>query len=151
MLVRRVWPARPTAESAYPNLDQLRQMLHLFDAVGADAFGEPAAGVFPPMNVTQDDDNFYVRAEVPGAKAKELSISVNRNRLAISGKREIPRESEKVSHHRKERAEGSFSRTLTLPIEVDSERVEARYSDGILALTLPKAEQAKPRQISVKT
>ena len=56
-----------------------------------------------------------------------------------------------MSHHRRERAEGSFSRTMALPSEVDSERVEARYNDGILTLTLPKAEQAKLRQIVVKT
>jgi hypothetical protein len=74
MLVRRVWPARPTAESAYPNLDQLRQMLHLFDPAGADASGEPAAGVFPPINVTQDDDNFYVRAD-PAPSTRRPSTS----------------------------------------------------------------------------
>jgi len=56
-----------------------------------------------------------------------------------------------VSYHRKERAEGSFNRTVTLPAEVDAERVEARYADGILTLTLPKAEEAKPRQITVRT
>jgi HSP20 family protein len=55
-----------------------------------------------------------------------------------------------VSYHRKERAEGSFNRTITLPTEVDAERVSARYADGILAVTLPKAEEAKPRQIKVK-
>ncbi len=109
------------------------------------------AGVFPPMNVTQDDDNFYVRAEVPGIKANEISISAVRNRISLSGRREIPAEHERVSYHRKERAEGSFNRTVTLPTEVDAQRVEARYADGILTLTLPKAEEAKPRQITVRT
>jgi HSP20 family protein len=116
-----------------------------------DTFGEIGAGVFPPVNITQDNDNFYVRAEVPGLNAKELSISAMRNRLSLSGKREIPKEQDRVSYHRKERAEGTFSRTVTLPAEVDAERVDARYVDGILNLTLPKAEQAKPRQITVKT
>jgi HSP20 family protein len=102
------------------------------------------------MNVTQDDNNFYLRAEVPGIVAKDLSISALRNRVSISGKREIPQENEHVSYHRKERAEGEFSRTVTLPGEVIADRVEARYSDGILALTLPKAEEAKPRQIAVR-
>ena len=67
------------------------------------------------------------------------------------GKREIPRENEHVSYHRKERLEGAFNRTVTLPVEVDPERVEARYAEGVLTLTLPKAEQAKPRQIAVRT
>jgi HSP20 family protein len=152
MLVRRVWPSRPTFESAFADLDQMRrEMLRLFDAQRGDGLAEAGAGVFPPMNVTQDDDNFYVRAEVPGIKAEELSISAHRNRLAIAGRREIPREHERVSYHRRERPEGAFSRTLTLPTEINAETVDARYADGVLALTLPKAEEAKPRQIAVKT
>lgn len=152
MLVRRVWPSRPTYDSPFADFDQLRrEMLRLLDTVAGDAFGDVGAGVFPPMNITQDDDNFYVRAEVPGIKADEISISAVRNRISLSGKREIPTEHERVSYHRKERAEGSFNRTVTLPSEVDAQHVEARYADGILALTLPKAEEAKPRQITVRT
>jgi len=127
-------------------------MLRLFDGLTAgEPWSEAGAGVFPPMNVTQDDDNFYVRAEVPGIRASELSISALRNRLSIAGRREIPEERGRVSYHRKERAEGTFSRTVTLPTEIDAQRVDARYADGILTLTLPKAEEAKPRQIVVKT
>jgi len=152
MLVRRVWPSRPTFDSPFPDLDQLRRdMLRLFAPNGSEAFGEAGAGVFPPINVTQDDNNFYVRAEVPGIKPSELSISALRNRLSISGKREIPPEHERASYHRKERAEGTFSRTVTLPGETDSERVDAHYTDGILTVSLSKAEQAKPRQITVRT
>jgi HSP20 family protein len=152
MLVNRVWPLRPTFDNSFADYDQLRRdMLRLFDTVAGDTFGDVGAGVFPPMNVTQDDDNFYVRAELPGIKPSELSISAVRNRLSLAGKREIPREHERVSYHRKERTEGSFNRTVTLPAEVDAERVDARYADGILTLTLPKAEEAKPRQIAVRT
>ncbi|HXJ21767.1 MAG TPA: Hsp20/alpha crystallin family protein [Polyangia bacterium] len=125
-------------------------MLRLLDAA-ADGAPEPAAGVFPPINITQDDENFYLRAEIPGIKPSELSLSALRNRVSISGKREIPREHERVSYHRKERPEGVFNRAVTLPTEVDADRVDARYTDGILTLTLPKAEQAKPRQISVRS
>ena len=151
MLLRRVWPSRPAFETPFAEFDQLRrEMLRVFDAVAGGDSGL-AAGVFPPMNVTQDDSNFYLRAEVPGMKAKDLSISALRNRVSISGKREIPQENDRVSYHRKERAEGEFSRTVTLPSEVAADRVEARYTDGILALTLPKAEAAKPRQIAVTT
>lgn len=152
MLVRRVWPSRPTFDSPFADFDQLRrEMLRLFDTVAGDAFGDVGAGVFPPMNITQDADNFYLRAEVPGIKPNELSISAVRNRVSLAGKREIQREHERASYHRKERAEGSFNRTVTLPTEVDAERVDARYADGILTLTLPKAEEAKPRQIAVRT
>jgi HSP20 family protein len=152
MLVRRVWPSRPTFDGPFGDFDQVRrEMLRLLDTVSGETVGDVGAGVFPPLNITQDDDNFYLRAEIPGIKPAELSISALRNRVSISGKREIPREHERVSYHRKERPEGAFNRAVTLPTEVDAERVDARYADGILTLTLPKAEQAKPRQISVKT
>jgi HSP20 family protein len=127
-------------------------MLRLLDGqAGGEIFGDVGPGVFPPVNVTQDEDNFYVRAEVPGVKASELSISAVKNRLSIAGKREIPQEHERVSYHRKERAEGSFNRTVMLPADLEAERIDARYADGVLTLTLPKAEEAKPRQILVKT
>jgi HSP20 family protein len=71
--------------------------------------------------------------------------------VSLAGKREIQQEHERVSYHRKERAEGTFNRTVTLAAEVNAERVDARYVDGILTLTLPKAEAAKPRQITVRT
>lgn len=152
MLVRRVWPSRPTFDSPFADFDSMRrEMLRLLDSVSGETFGDAGAGVFPPMNITQDDDSFYLRAEVPGVKPDELSISAVRNRVSLAGKREIQREHERASYHRKERAEGSFDRTVTLPTEVDSERVDARYADGILTLTLPKAGEAKPRQITVRT
>ena len=154
MLVRRVWPSRPTFDSPFADFDSVRrEMLRLLDsAAGAgETFGEVGAGVFPPMNITQDNDNFYLRAEVPGIKPDELSISAVRNRLSLAGKREIQREHERVSYHRKERAEGSFNRTVTLPTEIDADKVDAKYADGILTLTLPKSEEAKPRQIKVRT
>jgi HSP20 family protein len=151
MLVRRVWPSRPTFESSFSDFDQIRrEMLRLLDAA-TDGAPDQGAGVFPPMNITQDDDNYYLRAEIPGIKPAELAISALRNRVSISGKREIPREHDRVSYHRKERPEGGFNRAVTLPTEVDADRVDARYIDGILSLTLPKAEQAKPRQIAVKS
>jgi len=152
MLVRRSWPSRPVFENAFADFEQLRrEMRALLESSGGDTHGDVGSGVFPPMNVTQDGDNFYVHAEVPGIKASELSISAVKNRLSIAGKREIPSEHERVSYHRKERPEGAFNRTLTLPTELDVERIDARYVDGILTLKLPKAEAAKPRFISVKS
>jgi HSP20 family protein len=152
MLVRRVWPSRPTFDSPFADFDEVRrEMLRLLDTVASDTFGDVGAGVFPPMNITQDDDNFYLRAEVPGIKPSEMSISAVRNRVSLAGSREIQIEHERASYHRKERPEGSFNRTVTLPTDIDAERVDASYTDGILTLTLPKAEEAKPRQITVRT
>ena len=152
MLVRRVWPSRPAFDNPFVDFDQWRrEMIRLLDTVTGDTFADAGAGVFPPINITQDDDNFYLRAEVPGVKPHDLSISTVNNRVSLAGKRQLPREHERVSYHRKERPEGSFNRTVTLPTEVAAERVDARYADGILTITLPKAEQAKPRQIPVQT
>ena len=81
----------------------------------------------------------------------DLSITAVRNRISIAGRREIPQEHERVSYHRKERADGTFHRTIALPTEVDAEHVDARYADGILTLKLAKVAEAKPRQITVKT
>lgn len=151
MLLRRVWPSRPAFESPFNDFDFLRrEMLRVFDSLaGADGNSDLPAGVFPPMNVGQDDNHYYVRAEIPGISLEDLSVSSLRNRVTISGKREIPKEQGSVSYHRQERPEGSFSRTLTLPGEVDSDKVEAKYSEGVLTIRLPKAEAAKPRQITV--
>lgn len=152
MLVRRVWPSRPTFESPFRDFEQLRQqMLRLFGAGTATTFGDLDAGVFPPMNITQDNDNFYIRAEIPGVSAKDLETTAIGRTVSISGKRQIAREDDQASYHRKERAEGEFSRTVTLPAQFDAARVDARYKAGILTVTLPKAEAAKPRQIVVQT
>lgn len=152
MIVRRVWPSRPSVDSPFGDAYQLRrEMLRLLDTAAGEASADLGAGVFPPLNVTQDYNNFYLRAEIPGIKPNELSISALRNRVSLAGKREIQREHERVSYHRKERAEGTFNRTVTLPAEVDPQGVDARYSEGVLTVTLPKAEEAKPRQITVRT
>ena len=107
--------------------------------------------MFPLMNVTESKDNYYVRAELPGIKADELDISVTGNTLSISGERKIPSEDEKAQYHRREREAGKFSRIISLPSQVDTKRVEAHCADGILTVVLPKAEEAKPKQIAVKT
>ena len=101
MLVRRVWPSRPTFDSPFGDFDQVRRdMLRLLDTIAAETFGDVDAGVSPPMNITQDDDNLYLRAEVPGIKPNELSISAVRNRVSLAGRREIQPEHERVSYHR---------------------------------------------------
>lgn len=151
MLLRRVWPSRPPFENPFADFDRLRrEMLRVFDSVGGvdDAHGV-SAGVSPPINLGEDENSFYIHAELPGMKLADLSVSALPNSVSISGKREIERENGKVSYHRRERADGTFSRTISLSTEIATDKVEARYTDGILTLTLPKAEAAKPRQIAV--
>lgn len=153
MLTRRIWASRPSFDNPFQDFEQLRHgMLRLLDSARDNTGSEASAGVLPPMNVTQDDDNFYVRAIIPGVKRSDLVISALRNRVSISGKREIAAEAgDKISYHRRERADEAFSRVVTLPSEIATDRVEARYNDGVLALILPKSEETKPRQIVVKS
>jgi HSP20 family protein len=128
-----------------------RQMDWLSSGLSKGLFGEPTAGVFPLMNVTEDKDKYYVRAELPGIKAEDLDISVTGDTLSISGERKPDAENEKAQFHRREREAGRFSRIVSLPAQVDTGKVEAHCTDGVLTVVLPKAEVAKPKQISVKT
>jgi len=152
MLWRRTtdWPTWGWT-SPFEELDRMRrQMDWLTGSLSRGVFGQLAAGVFPLMNVTEDKDNYYVRAEFPGLKANELDISVTGDTLSISGERKLPAEDEKAQYHRREREAGRFSRIVSLPAQIDAGKVEARCTDGVLTVTLPKAEAAKPKQIAVK-
>jgi HSP20 family protein len=112
--------------------------------------GETGAGVFPMMNVTEDKDNYYLRAELPGMKAEELVISVTGNSISISGERKLAAEDYKAQYHRREREAGTFNRIVNLPAQIESEKVEASCADGVLTVALPKSEMAKPKRIAVK-
>jgi HSP20 family protein len=148
MIIRRMWPTHRAWSGPFGHLEELRRDLQRL-ADTWEGSGPDFAGVFPPMNITQDADHFYVRAELPGMNMDELELTALRTRLSLSGKREIA--AEQASYHRREREGGTFSRSVSLPSEIDSDRVEASYQDGILSIVLPKREEAKPRQIAVKT
>ena len=122
-------------------LDQLRNSTWL-------APGPSAAGAYPPLNVFRKDDDVVVIAEVPGVRTSELQLQVKGNTLRIAGTKETPY-SNQASIHRRERLAGSFDRTLTLPVEIDADRVKAECRDGILAVFLPRAERDKPRSIRI--
>lgn len=105
---------------------------------------------FPAVNVWEENEELFLEAELPGIKSDQLSISVVGNELTLAGERGAA-EQEGTSFHRRERANGSFTRVMRLPYPVDSERVQASLKDGVLLLALPKHEAAKPRKIQVNT
>ena len=112
-------------------------------------FGPSGRGVFPPVNVFSDKDGYVVRMEVPGVNPDDLAIEAQGRTLTVTGKRDAGAP-QQASFHRRERAAGQFARSLQLPPDLDLSRTEASCKHGILTVRIPKREEAKPRQISVK-
>jgi HSP20 family protein len=108
-----------------------------------------SAKVFPAINLTEDADNFYVRAELPGIKAEALDIQAVGRNLTISGERTIASEGENVRYHRREREAGKFSRIIGLPRDINPEKVDAKLVNGLLTVSIAKADAAKPKQITI--
>ena len=107
------------------------------------------SGWTPALDVYEDKDNVYVRAELPGMKKEEIDLSLHDGTLSISGERKSEDKFKDAEVYRAERFFGRFQRTVTLPTPVAADKVKAQYKDGILTVTLPKAEEAKPKHIDV--
>lgn len=103
----------------------------------------------PPVDVRETDEAYLVAAELPGVSKEDVEITVENNVLTLRGERKWQAESNGESFHRVERSYGRFTRTFTLPRTVRPDDVEARFDDGVLYLTLPKAEEARPRRIAI--
>lgn len=152
MLLRRLgqWPSTGW-DTPFGELERMRrQMDALSDMFSRGSLADQYAGVFPLINVTEDKDSFYIRAELPGLKPDDLNISVTGDSFSIFGERKIETDGENVRYHRKEREAGKFSRVVNLPGQIDTEKVEAKSTNGILTVTLPKSEVSKPRQVKIK-
>lgn len=123
------------------------------DRLARGLYGEPSGRgrttVYPAVNIAEDQDNIYVRAELAGVAPEAVDLSIEGDTLTIKGERVAPSTNETVSYHRQEVEYGHFSRAITLPKRVNVEKTEARSVNGILYLTLPKAEEVKPRRIQV--
>ena len=118
----------------------------LFEGIMDNApFGRRA---FPALNVWEDDTQLFVEAEVPGLKLDDLELLVEGDELTVKGSRK-DLDDEGASFHRRERGTGNFSRIVRLPVEVDADKVQATLRDGILTVTLPKAQAVLPRKIEV--
>jgi HSP20 family protein len=105
---------------------------------------------YPLLNLLEDQNHVYIEALTPGVDPKSLNLTVMQNRLTLSGEKSGVREIKPEAFHRNERASGKFVRTIDLPMEVDEGAIQAEYKNGLLVVTLPKAEKAKPKQINVK-
>ena len=111
-----------------------------------------AARVYPLVNLSEDSDAYYVEALAPGVDPDTLDVAMTQNRLTVSGeKKGLPENGiQPDAFHRRERGTARFVRTIDMPGAVDEKKIKADYKNGLLLVTLPKAEEAKPKQISVK-
>jgi HSP20 family protein len=139
--------------NAFAPFDQLRReishLLDEFDPLGVRG-ALSGSSAFPAVNVWECGEYLCAEAEVPGVTQDNIEVLVVGNELTIKGHRPTPEEKD-VSYHRRERGAGDFARVLTLPVEIEADKVEASLKDGVLTLKLPKAAEARARKITVKT
>ena len=145
---------RPEA-AAWPGFGRLGSLRdeieRLFEAPLAELArsNQLLSGWTPALDVFEDKDNLFVKAELPGMKREDIEVSLHDGSLSISGERKSEKKYEEAEVYRTERFVGKFQRTVTLPSPVAADKVKAQYKDGILTITLPKTEEAKPKQIDV--
>lgn len=146
------WYDRPATPRPLGLMDQWKREM---DRLFADFTGRAApfnrVGVFPPLNVSEDNERLYVSSELPGIEPDDIEIHVEGDTLTLRGERKLPEAGEGVNYHRREREGGRFRRIVTLPARIDPSGVEAAFKNGVLNIVLPKAAEARPRQIKVKT
>ncbi len=140
----------------FKELDNLRREIDdAFRSVGYNrpfgpTFLSPVTTRFPLVNFSEDEGHVYIEALVPGVDPKDGDLTVRRNTVTISGERKPFVEKEGQIVHRSELGSGKFSRTLELPVDVDPEKISAQCKDGIMQITMAKAEHAKPKKIDIK-
>jgi len=103
----------------------------------------------PPVDIQETPEAYRLTAELPGLTKDDINITLENNVLRLSGERKFEKDVKKEGYHRIERTYGSFARAFTLPTQVNNEKVEAAFENGLLTITVPKAEQAKPRKIAI--
>ena len=135
----------------FPWAGELNRLQSELDRAFGDRAGSSLTRVraYPAVNLWEDDDNLYVESEVPGMEMEEFELFVNDdNQLTLQGERKQP-SGKGDTRHREERQFGRFSRIIPLPVSVDGDKTAADYKAGVLRITLPKKEEAKPRRITV--
>lgn len=139
---------RPVGWGPWPSLaSELRNALR-----EADGVFQGTRGVFPPVNLHENEDGFVLTAELPGVAPEDIDVQIEGSTITLSGQRKVDYAAgEGVAVHRRERQSGTFRRAFELPTEIDFDKARATHRHGVLELTLPKSEATKPRQISIET
>jgi HSP20 family protein len=144
-----------TETPAWPNFGRLSDLREELDRLFESPFGELGRagrllnGWAPAVDLYEDKDSFTVKAELPGLKREDIDVSLNDGTLVISGERKTEQKFDEAETHRVERYYGRFQRSIALPASVKADQIAAQYKDGILTVTLPKSEEAKPKQIEI--
>ena len=134
----------------FGEFDRLRrQMDEAFESVTPTSIRAVAPGTYPAVNVGTTPDSIEVYAFAPGLQADKIEVTVDRGVLSISGERAAPTEAEKAKAYTQERVYGSFRRAISLPEDVDPERINARYQDGLLQVSIARKEALQPKRITV--
>ncbi len=138
--------------TSWPRFNRASSLRDLFDS--AFQLTDRASGYterwVPALDVFEDQEKVSVQIELPGLKKEDFDISLDGDVLTISGERKVESEKQEGGNFRRERAVGSFRRSITLPSQVKGDQVKATYEDGVLTVALPKADEAKPRKIQVE-
>lgn len=122
----------------------------LFDTFFNDAGEDLTTRTWtPPVDIQETDDAYRIHAELPGLTKDDIQITLENSVLRVSGERKFEKDVNKENYHRIERTYGTFSRSFALPTQVTSDKVEAKFDNGVLSIVVPKAEQAKPRRIAI--
>jgi Molecular chaperone (small heat shock protein) len=128
-----------------------REIGRVFDSLFSDVDGGRMTMEWSPrVDVLENNDSYILRAELPGVNKNDVKITLRDNILTIKGEKKQEKEEKDVNFHRTERMYGSFERSFTLPSGVKNDKIDATYKDGVLTITLPKVEEAKPKEIEVK-
>jgi HSP20 family protein len=142
--------------------DPLRDMVSLREAMDrlfAESFVSPRSWSAPTeegvatlaLDVFEDDNDVTVQASVPGVKPEDIELSITGDVLTIKGETREQKEERQGDYHVRERRCGAFQRSITLPAQIDADKADAKFKDGVLTLTLPKREEVKPKTIKIKT
>jgi len=129
-----------------------RDFDRLFREAFSPIFGEQDLSTrtwAPPVDIYETGDNLTLKAELPGIDPKDVEVRVEDNTLYLKGERKMEKEVKEQNYHRVERSYGAFTRTFSLPTSVDADKVSAEYKEGVLTLTMPKKEEAKPKTIKI--
>jgi HSP20 family protein len=152
MSIIRWNPTRELASFPSDIFSMQREMNRMFDNFfrGADEPGLLNGSWLPAVDVAEEENEYVVKVELPGVNKDDVKITLESNILTVRGEKKAEKETKDKNYHRMERSYGSFQRSFTLPTSVKNDKIDAQYRDGILSITLPKAEEAKPKQIEVK-